>query len=413
MKLERVVVTGLGAVTPIGNTVKEFWDGLIEGRCGIGAITHFDTAGFKVTLAAEVKDFDPGLYMDKKEARRLDPFCRFAIAAARQALDDSGLDMAKEDVWRVGAITGSGIGGLDTLESDIVKMTEKGPGRVSPFMIPMMIPDMAAGMASILFGMRGANYSISSACASSNNSIGEAFLKIKYGRLDACLTGGSEAVITPVSVAGFSNMTAMSTSNDPNAALLPFDARRSGFIMGEGAGMLLLESLTHAKARGAKIYGEIVGYGATADNYHITSPDPEGEGGAMAMRLAMEEGGLAPSEVGYLNAHGTGTPVNDKFETLAIKKAFGEAARSLSVSSTKSMTGHLLGGAGAVEAIASLLAIRNGLIPPTINLTSPDPECDLDYTPNKAVKKNITAALSNSIGFGGHNACVAMKKYDE
>lgn len=410
--MERVVITGIGVISPIGNNFNDFWEAIKSGKNGIGGITLFDTHRHKVKLAAEVKDFNPEDYMDRKEIRRLDRFSHFALAASKQALADSALNLEKIDLTRAGVIIGSGVGGLYTYEQEIFKLYEKGPDRVSPLMIPMMIADMASGSVAMATGFRGVNYCPVSACASGTHSVGEAFRSIKHGYSDIILTGGAEACITQSGIAAFSNMTALSTSTDANAASLPFDRRRDGFVMGEGSGILVLESLSHAKKRGAKIYAEISGYGATADAYHITSPDPEGKGAAQAMRIAVNEAGLNLTDVGYINAHGTGTPLNDKYETVAIKLLFGEHAYKLAVSSTKSMTGHLLGAAGGIEAIVTAMAVKEDILPPTINLLQPDPELDLDYVPIKARKADIKAALSNSLGFGGHNATILIKKYD-
>ncbi len=407
---ERVVITGIGMVTPVGNTAKDSWDAVLSGKHGFDFIKAFDTAEYKAKIAGEAKNFNPEDYMDKKEARRSDRFCHFAMAAARDAVRDSGIDFAAGDPYRVATIVGSGVGGFLTFETEHTKLMQKGPGRVSPFMVPMMITNMAAGMLSMEYGLRGPSYCPVSACASSAHALGEAFRLIKHGYADVAMAGGAEATITPLAIAGFINMTALSQSDDPDAASLPFDARRNGFVMGEGAGILILESLSHAQKRGAKIYAEIAGYGATSDAYHITSPDPEGAGAAAAMAAAVREAGIDPAEVGYINAHGTGTPYNDKFETTAIKACFGEHASKLAVSSTKSMTGHLLGAAGAVEAGFTALALLEGVLPPTVNLKEPDPECDLDYIPEGARKTQVQAALSNSLGFGGHNASLLLKR---
>ncbi len=408
--MNRVVITGMGAISAIGSSAAELWEAAKAGKNGISRIERLDTSGFKATLAGEVKDFDPGAFMEKKEARRMDLYCQYALAAAVQAVSHSGLDAAGLDPWRVGVIVGSGVGGLSTLETEHSKLVEKGPLKVSPLFIPMMISNMAAGMISMRFGFRGPCQCVVTACATSTNTIGDAFRAIKHGYLDACVAGGAEATIVPMALAGFANMTALSQSGDPEAASIPFDRRREGFVMGEGAGIVVLESYDSAKARGAEILGEVAGYGTTGDAYHITSPDPGGEGAAMAMRLAMMEAGLSPEEVGYINAHGTGTPLNDKYETVAIKKAFGDAAGGVLVSSTKSMTGHMLGAAGGIEAIITAQALKEGIVPPTIGLLEQDPECDLDCVPLKARKADISAALSNSFGFGGHNASLLLKK---
>lgn len=408
--MERVVITGMGAITPVGNDVQTFWESLKAGKCGIGPITKFDVSDYKVKLAAEVKDFDVTQYVDKREARRMDVNCHFALAAAQQAVDQAGLKEGNFDPYRTGVIYGSGVGGLAIAEEEIPKLNAKGPGRVSPLCIPEMIANMAAAYISMRFGFKGENFCPVSACATANHSIGEAMRAIRHGYQDIVLCGGTENGIIPIALAGFSNMKALHTGDDPACASIPFDARRSGFVMGEGAGCLVLESLTHAQARGATILAEVAGYGASGDAYHITSPAPEGDAAARAIRGAIEDAGLTPADVDYINAHGTSTPLNEKYETIAIKKAFGDAAYKVKVSSTKSMTGHLLGGAAAVEAIACVMAIREGIIPPTIGYQEPDPECDLDITPNKAVKMPVNVAISNSLGFGGHNACILFKK---
>lgn len=408
--MERVVITGMGAITPVGNDVQTFWESLKAGECGIGPITKFDVSDYKVKLAAEVKDFDVTQYVDKREARRMDVNCHFALAAAQQAVDQAGLKEGNFDPYRTGVIYGSGVGGLAVAEEEIPKLNAKGPGRVSPLCIPEMIANMAAAYISMRFGFKGENFCPVSACATANHSIGEAMRAIRHGYQDIVLCGGTENGIIPIALAGFSNMKALHTGDDPTCASIPFDARRSGFVMGEGAGCLVLESLTHAQARGATILAEVAGYGASGDAYHITSPAPEGDAAARAIRGAIEDAGLTPADVDYINAHGTSTPLNEKYETIAIKKAFGDAAYKVKVSSTKSMTGHLLGGAAAVEAIACVMAIRDGIIPPTIGYQEPDPECDLDITPNKAVEMPVNVAISNSLGFGGHNACILFKK---
>lgn len=408
---KRVVITGLGVISPVGNNIETFWDSLVQGKSGIGEITYFDTTGYTTRIAGQVKDFDPTAFLDKKEARRMDRYSQFAMAAAKMAVEDAGLDIEKEDGNRVGVILGSGIGGVATMEEQKQILLEKGPGRISPFFVPMMISNMAAGHISIAFRAYGINETIVTACASGTNAIGDAFKAIQRGVADIIFTGGTEAPITPLSVAGFCAMKALSTRNEePTKASRPFDKNRDGFVMGEGAGILVLESLEHAQKRGAKIYAEIVGYGSTADAHHITAPAPEGEGAAMCMSEALKDAGLKPEDVDYINAHGTSTDLNDKGETMAIRRVFGDHAEKLAVSSTKSVTGHLLGAAGAVEAIASCLAIKNGVIPPTINYETPDPECDLDYVPNTAREREVKVALSNSLGFGGHNATIAFKK---
>lgn len=410
--MKRVVVTGIGAITPIGNNSKAFWENIKKGVCGVDTITRFDTEAFKCKIAAEVKDFDPADYIDKKEARRMDMYTQFALVAASEAVSNSGLDMEKEDAWRVGVITGSGVGGIETTADQTQELLEKGPGRVSPFFVPMMISNMAAAQIAIKYGMRGVNYNVVSACASGTNALGEAFKKIQDGTCDVIVAGGSEASITPLSFAGFCNMKALSTRNDdPKAASRPFDKDRDGFVMGEGAGFMVLEELEHAINRGANIICEFAGYGATDDAYHITSPMPNGEGGAKAMEFALRDAGISPDAVDYINAHGTSTKYNDSFETAAIKSVFAEHANKLCVSSTKSMTGHLLGAAGGIEAIVCAKAIEEDFIPPTINYTTPDEECDLDYVPNVGRESVINYAISNSLGFGGHNATIVLKKY--
>jgi 3-oxoacyl-[acyl-carrier-protein] synthase II len=412
IKLKRVVITGLGAITPIGIGKEEFWNSLIQGKSGIGYITRFDTTDYDTKIGAEVKDFDPTDYIDKKEAKRMDRFTQFAVAATKLALEDGNIDLEKENLNKIGVVVGAGIGGMETLETEFNKMRDRGPNRVSPLFIPMMISNMAPGQISMTFGLKGSSMAITTACASGTHAIGEAFEMIKAGKMDMVVAGGTEAAITPISVAGFSSMKALSTQNEnPEKASRPFDKDRSGFIMGEGAGILILEELSHALARGANIYGEIVGYGSTSDAFHITQPDPDAKGATRAMEMALEEGEADYQEVGYINAHGTSTYFNDKLETLAIKNTFNDYATDINISSTKSMTGHLLGAAGGIEAIATLMAIKEGIIPPTINYENPDEECDLNYTPNKAVKRDVKYALSNSLGFGGHNASVLFKKY--
>lgn len=409
--MKRVVITGMGAVTPIGNDVKSFWESLKAGRCGIGPITRFDAAEYKVHVAAEVKDFDPLQYMDKADLRKYDVFCQYALAAAAQAVEESGI-RGTLPPERIGTYFGSGIGGIGTFEEQHQALLEKGPRRVSPFFIPALIINMAGGLIAIKYDFQGASLPSVTACATGNNAIGEAYRAIKHGYLDAVLAGGAEAAIVPVGVAGFSNMKALSTTEDPQSACVPFDARRNGFVMGEGAGALLLEEYEHAKARGAKIYAELCGYGVTCDAHHITAPHPEAIGGARALKMAYDEaGGCSDPKKLYVNAHGTSTPLNDSCETLAIKKGLGEAAaRSCMISSTKSMTGHMLGAAGAVEAIACALAVQEDIVPPTIGYKEPDSACDLDYVPNTARKAEVELALSASLGFGGHNAYLAFKK---
>ena len=408
----RVVITGMGAITPIGNTVEEFWNGLKEGVCGIDLIKKFDTSEFKVKIAGEVKNFDSDLYMTKKDVKRNDPYAVYALAAGVQAFENSGLDMEKTDAERVGVIVGSGVGGLMTMEEQVTRLREKGPSRVSPMFITMTIGNMAAGNIAIRIGAKGVCEDIVTACSTGTNCIGRAFRDIKHGYLDVCLAGGAESAICEIGVAGFTNLTALTTEPDPKKACRPFDKERSGFVMGDGSGILVLEELEHAKARGAKIYGEVVGYGATADAYHVTLPDPEGNGAARAIKAAIAEAGISPEQVGYINAHGTSTHANDAGETKAIKQAFGEElAKKIPVSSTKSMTGHLLGAAGAIEAIACIKALEEGFLPPTINYHVPDEECDLDYIPNEGRKAEIMYALSDSLGFGGHNGVLCFKKW--
>lgn len=410
----RVVVTGMGAITPLGSTVEDFWNGIKAGECGIDFLQKFDTTDFKVKIGAEVKGFDPEQYMSKKDVKRNDPFAVYGLAAAVQAFEDSGMDMEQEDASRVGVIVGSGIGGLITMQDSVIKMHDRGPDRVSPLFIPMTISNMAAGNIAIRLGAKGVCENIVTACATGTNCIGTAFRDIKHGYLDACITGGAEASISEIGVAGFTNLTALSTNEDPKDACKPFDAERDGFVMGDGAGILILEELEHAKARGAKIYGEIVGYGATGDAYHMTAPSPDGSGAARAMQLAMEEAGIKPEQVAYINAHGTSTHANDAGETAAIKLAMGDVAKKVPVSSTKSMIGHLLGAAGAVEAIICIKALEEGFLPPTINYKNPDAECDLDYIPNKGREAaDAEYALSNSLGFGGHNGVLCFKKWNE
>ena len=406
----RVVVTGLGVVSPVGSDMETAWNNLISGYNGIGPITYFDTTNYKAKLAAQVQGFDPLNYMEKSETLRSDKFAQYAMGAAVQAVEESGV-IGTLPPERVAVYFGSGIGGLNTVSTEISKLESRGPHRVSPLCVPMMIANMAAGMIAIRYNCQGAALPAVTACASGSNAIGEALRVIRHGYADAVITGGAEASIVPVGIAGFINMKALSTSEDPNAASLPFDARRGGFVIGEGAAALVLEEYEHAKARGAKIYGEVCGYGSTCDAYHITAPHPEAEGGARAMKQALEEALYNGTESVYVNAHGTGTPLNDVGETLAIKKALGEdAARKALVSSTKSMTGHMLGAAGAIEAIVCLKTLQTGIVPPTINLQEPDPKCDLNYVPNSAVKADIDLCLSNSLGFGGHNACLAFRK---
>jgi 3-oxoacyl-[acyl-carrier-protein] synthase II len=411
MEKKRVVVTGLGAVTPIGNDVRTTWENAINGVSGVGPITRVNPDDYPAKVAAELKDFDVEQFMDKKDARKMDRFTQYAVAASLMAVKDAELEITDANAPRVGVWIGSGIGGMETFEQQYKILLEKGPRRVSPFFVPMLIPDMATGQVSIALGAKGFNSCTVTACATGTNSIGDAFRVIERGEADVMVSGGAEAPLTEMSFAGFSANKALSTNPDPNSASRPFDKDRDGFVMGEGAGIIVLEELDHALARGAKIYAEIVGYGATGDAHHITAPAPNGEGGARAMKQAVEGSGLNLTDIDYINAHGTSTPYNDKFETLAIKEVFGDHANKLAISSTKSMTGHLLGAAGGVEAIFSILAIKEGVIPPTINYQTPDPECDLDYVPNEARKQEVNAALSNSLGFGGHNATIIFKKY--
>ena len=407
----RVVITGLGAITPLGNNVEEFWKGIKEGKCGIDQITKFDTTDFKVKLAAEVKGYNPEDYFEKREAKRLDLFSQYAMVAAREAWKDSKLDKETENMERVGVIIGSGIGGIQTIEIENKKCNEKGPDRVSPMYIPMGIINMATGNVAIDIGAKGESIAMVTACATGTHCIGESFRMIKHGYQDIVLAGGTEAGITPLSIAGFTNIKALTKAEDKNRASIPFDKERSGFVMAEGAGVVILEEYEHAKARGAKIYAEIVGYGATSDAYHITSPAPGGEGGARAMKLAMEEANVKPEEITYINAHGTSTHLNDSCETQAVKTALGEEnAKKVMVSSTKGHTGHLLGAAGAVETIICSKAIEEGFVPATINYKVPDEECDLDIVPNEGRKHEIIYAMSNSLGFGGHNSSILLKK---
>jgi 3-oxoacyl-[acyl-carrier-protein] synthase II len=408
------VVTGVGVTSPVGNDAGSFWEALCAGRSGIGRVTSFDVADYPTKIAGEVRGLDFTRYVDPKDARRSDRAIILGLVAARMALEDSGLDLTKENLERIGVIVGSGVGGLHTMEAEHIKLLDRGPGRVSPFLIPMMITDMPAGCISMAHGLKGPNYSVVSACASASHSLGDAFMMIRCGMMDAAVAGGTEAAITPLSFAGFCSMKAMSTRNDtPQKASSPFDTKRDGFVMGEGSGVVILEELERAKARGAKIYGEMLGYGATGDAFHLTHPAPEGEGAQAAMKMALASAGVAVGDIDYINAHGTSTPLNDKYESIAIERVFGEAAKRVNISSTKSMTGHLLGASGGVEFVASLFAIRDGIIPPTINYEDPDPECGLNYTPNKAVKREVRYAMSNTFGFGGHNASVIVGRYDK
>lgn len=403
----RVVVTGMGAVTPIGIGVEEFWKGIREEKIGFAPIEGFDTTDYKCKLAAQVKDFDPEKYMDKKAARRMELFCQYAVAAAGEAIADAGLDMEKEDPYRVGCFVGSGIGSLQAMEREYGRLTEKGPSRVGPLFVPLMISNMAAGNVSILYGLKGKSLNVVTACATGTNSVGEAFRAIQYGELDACVAGGTEGAVTPMGIAGFTALTALSDSTDPARCSIPFDKDRSGFVMGEGAGIVVLEELEHAKARGAHIYAEVLGYGCSSDAYHITSPAEDGSGAARAMTNAMEDGGVKPEELTYINAHGTGTHHNDLFETRAIKLAFGSHAKNLRINSTKSMVGHLLGAAGAVEFIACVKAVQEGFIHKTVGLRESEGEMDLNYC-KESFAEEVPYALSNSLGFGGHNASILI-----
>ncbi|WP_276856077.1 beta-ketoacyl-ACP synthase II [Intestinimonas timonensis] len=412
MEKRRVVITGLGAVTPVGLTAAESWEAVKAGKCGIGPITLYDASNMKAKLAGEVKGFDPANYMEKREARKVDRFAQFALAAAQEAVEQSGLDFAKEDPYRCAIIMSAGIGGLITLQNECVKGSQKGFDKISPFFIPMAIGNMASAHIAIKYGLKGMVTCPTTACAGGTNAVGDALRQVRDGYADVVLCGGAEAVVTELAMGGFTSMHALHTGDDPAAASIPFDARRSGFVMGEGAGVLALEELEHAQARGAKILGEVVGYGATCDAYHITAPAPGGEGGAKAMSLALEDAGVAPEEVGYINAHGTSTPMNDSCETQAIKTAFGEHAYHLAVSSTKSMTGHMLGAAGAVEAVFTAQSLMDGFLPATIGYQEPDPECDLDVVPNVGRSADVKYAMSNSLGFGGHNASILLKKWE-
>jgi len=409
----RVVVTGIGCLSALGHDTESFWDGLTKGRSGIGRITRFDPTDFPSKVGAEVRDFDPGKFMDPKEAKRNDRYTQYAVAASRLAVNDAKLDVTKVDSERFGVIIGSGIGGMETIENQARVLIERGPSRVSPFTIPSLIANIASGVVAIEFQAKSVNFGVVSACASGSHALGEALRHIRDGHADIMLSGGSEACITRLSYAGFCNMKAMSTDfNDtPEKASRPFDKLRDGFVMGEGAGVLVIESLEHAQARGARIYCELAGYGATCDAYHITGQDQEGKGLALCLNRALSEAGVAKSEVSYINAHGTSTPINDRCETLAIKRVFGEQAPKIAISSTKSMTGHLLGAAGGVEAAVCALAIRHGIVPPTLNLENPDPDCDLDYVPNQARKMTVNVAISNNLGFGGHNASLVFKAF--
>lgn len=411
-KNRRVVITGMGAITPIGNSVEEFWNGIKEGKTGFGPITYFDTADYRCKLAAEVKDFDPTQYMDKKSARRMEQFCQFAVAAAGQAIADAGLTMEQEDPYMVGCSVGSGIGSLQAMEREYDRLKEKGPGRVGPMLVPLMISNMAAGNVSIAYGLKGKSLNVVTACATGTHSIGEAYRTIQYGDADVMVAGGTESSITPIGIAGFSALTALSFSEDPQRASIPFDKDRNGFVMGEGSAVVVLEELEHAKRRGAKIYAELIGYGCSSDAYHITSPAEDGSGAATAMLNALKDGGVAPEKLTYINAHGTSTHHNDLFETRAIKLAFGEHAYDLKINSTKSMVGHLLGAAGAVEFVTCVKEIQEGYIHRTVGLRETEEELDLNYC-RDSYKEEVPYALTNSLGFGGHNASLLLKKYME
>ena len=411
-KNRRVVVTGMGAITPIGNSVEEFWNGIKEGKTGFGPITYFNTADYRCKLAAEVKDFDPAQYMDKKSARRMEQFCQFAVAAAGQAISDAGLDMEQEDPYMVGCSVGSGIGSLQAMEREYDRLKEKGPGRVGPMLVPLMISNMAAGNVSIAYGLKGKSLNVVTACATGTHSIGEAYRTIQYGDADVMIAGGTESSITPIGIAGFSALTALSFSEDPERASIPFDKERNGFVMGEGSAIVVLEELEHAKRRGAKIYAELTGYGCSSDAYHITSPAEDGSGAATAMLNALKDGGVEPEELTYINAHGTSTHHNDLFETRAIKLAFGEHAYDLKINSTKSMVGHLLGAAGAVEFVTCVKEIQEGYIHRTVGLRETEEELDLNYC-RDSYEEEVPYALTNSLGFGGHNASLLLKKYTE
>ena len=411
MEKKRVVITGIGAVTPLGNDADTTWKNLIDGKSGIGPLTRLNPEDYPAKVAAEVKDFDIEAYLEKKEARKMDRFTHYAIAASIMAVKDANLTINEENAERVGVWIGSGIGGMETFEQQFEVFLNRGYRRVSPFFVPMMIPDMAAGQVSILLGAKGINSCTVTACATGTNSIGDAFKAIQRGDVDVMISGGAEAPITRMSLAGFSANTALSTNPDPKTASRPFDLNRDGFVIGEGAGIVILEELEYALARGAKIYAEVVGYGSTGDAHHITAPAPGGEGGARAMKMALKDGDLSPEAVDYINAHGTSTGYNDKYETMAVKEVFGDHAYKLAMSSTKSMTGHLLGAAGGIEAIFSVLSIKDGIIPPTINLETPDPECDLDYVANQSRNSSVNVVMSNSLGFGGHNATLVFKRF--
>ena len=411
---DRVVVTGLGLVTPVGSDQQTTWESLLEGKSGIDYISLFDASGFESQIAAEVDDWDAAPILGRKEARRLDRFSQFACVAALEALEQAGIDMASEDPDRVGVFIGSGVGGIITITDQHKILLNRGPKRVSPFLVPMMLGDMASGQVSMMIGAKGPNFSMVSACATGTDSIGEGLEMIRRGRTDVVIAGGTEAAVCEIGVAGFNSCMALSTRNDdPQAASRPFDSGRDGFVLGEGAGLVILESLEHAEKRGANVLAELAGYGASSDAHHVTQPHPEGEGAARAMKWAIQDADLVPENVDYINAHGTSTPLNDKFETIAMKRMYGDHADKLAISSTKSMTGHLLGAAGGIEAAFSVLTIKNRIIPPTINIDDPDPECDLNYVPNKAVKQEVNVAMSNSLGFGGHNASLVFKSFQQ
>ncbi len=402
----------MGCITPLGNDLETYWQNLLAGRSGAGKVTRFDTTGMRVTFACEVKNFNPADFIDEKDAKRMDPFSHYAVAAARQTIKDCGLDLQKADRWRCGAIIATGIGGLNELQEQHVRYQEKGPTKTGPFFVPKMMPNAASGNVAITLGLGGPNWAISSACASANHALGSALRTIQYGDADFMLAGGTEAALTTLGLNGFANMGALSMRNDaPEKASRPYDKNRDGFVMGEGAGVLALETLEHAQARGAKIYAELLGIGNSDDAYHITAPDPDGSGGAYAMQAALKDSNLKPEQVSYINGHGTSTALNDKIETAAIKRVFGDAARKIPVSSTKSMTGHLLGAAAAIEAIATVMSIKHDIVHPTINYDTPDPECDLDYVPNEKRKVVVEAAMSNSLGFGGHNSAIVFGKF--
>lgn len=410
--MRRVVVTGMGAVTPIGLNVEEYWNGLKEGKTGFGEITYFDTTDFKVKIAAEVKGFEPTEYMDRKAAKRMEKFSQYAVAASKEAFAQAGIDMEKEDPYRVGCVIGSGVGSLQAIEREYKKMLDKGPSRINPLLVPLMITNIAAGNVTIQLGLKGKSIDISTACATGTHSIGEAFRTIQYGEADVMLAGGTECAITPISVGGFTSLTALSTKNTPERCSIPFDKDRDGFVLGDGAGIVVLEELEHAKARGAKILAEVVGYGSTSDAFHITSPAEDGMGAAKAMEFALKDAGMQPEDITYINAHGTSTHHNDLFETRAIKAVFGQHAYDMKINSTKSMIGHLLGAAGAVEFIACVLQMNNDYVHGTIGLETPDEELDLDYVPGHGINMQFDCAMSNSLAFGGHNATLIVKKYN-